>query len=1087
MSEEPVSLPSPYKGLIPYSEADAQYFFGREELRDNILASMEAFRLNLLYGASGVGKSSVLRAGVVHSIRRRTAAQLEAGERPFCVVTFNRWRDDPAAGLLNAVRRAVALYFPERPPLQLGGTLSATLERWAEEVQCEFFIVLDQFEEYFLYHPQEEGAGTLAQEFPSAVKNRNLSASFLISIREDALAKLDQFRSRLPNIFDHALRVMPLSPEEARKAIEMPLACYNELVGSGARRVTIEPELVDAILREVRTSVTVEGDWANTFGGVAPKAQIEAPYLQQVLTRLWSADAASGVLKLETYKRLGGGRKIVGSHLSSTIEQLDASEQHVAARIFRYLVTPSGTKIAQTAEDLARYSELSTEKAAAVLGKLSGTEIRILRAVAPPPDSPGAVRYEIFHDVLAAPINDWRTSYEAREREEARLQQERDTIAADTFKREQKEKAQRYRRKLVLATCIAVVLGGLSVLTFTQWRAAAVAQGTAVAAKTEAELSRDEAVRERDSARKAKAEAEGNLKDANDAKDEVQRQKDIAVSKTKDAEAAKADALKQEAVAKEEARRATIAESQLSETNRQLKLKQVELTEKQEALEREVQEKVDALTVAEQATKDADKAKRDALNKARELEITNKALSDTIGELTDARKAIDTEHKNAVDRMQAADVQTPYQKRAIRNYGSMRIDPTPTPGPKDGPREEMRPLSYPRNAAISPDAKYVATAGNDGSVRVWETDNPYEEPLYLTQAHLSDDEKKEKKYNYITAAIGQRANKDILVAATTYTTQEKEKNGNLSPTAIGVWKLELDDKGKMAGGELLYTLKGHNGLVTSLAFFSDGNFLISGSRDGTERIWNLGACSEAQELCDRSAELPRHDDDKAKPKEPVLSVAVSRDDKHVATGNTDGVTRLWVCDEAKHCTAEKPLPKRSTFAITSLDFNGDGTQIVTASEDGTARVWEVKSRGKKTTLHDRWQITVRNKPFPFPFDFDWHGRKHPSMTGAAFITGGGDGRQSPFVITSNEDGKVQVWDLETGTVVFELQGHLGRVNSAAYNPTRRLVVTAGEDDTARIWEPCDTKWDWTQIGTQKAKENFKNFCNVGKAVSELKR
>ena len=59
------ALPAtPYKGLMPYSEEDAPFFFGREAEREIITANLLASRLTLLYGASGVGKTSILRAGV---------------------------------------------------------------------------------------------------------------------------------------------------------------------------------------------------------------------------------------------------------------------------------------------------------------------------------------------------------------------------------------------------------------------------------------------------------------------------------------------------------------------------------------------------------------------------------------------------------------------------------------------------------------------------------------------------------------------------------------------------------------------------------------------------------------------------------------------------------------------------------------------------------------------------------------------------------------------------------------------------------------------------------------------------------------
>ncbi len=60
---------SPYIGLVPYSEKDAPFFFGREKERDIIIENLNACRLTLLYGPSGVGKSSILNAGVTYRLK----------------------------------------------------------------------------------------------------------------------------------------------------------------------------------------------------------------------------------------------------------------------------------------------------------------------------------------------------------------------------------------------------------------------------------------------------------------------------------------------------------------------------------------------------------------------------------------------------------------------------------------------------------------------------------------------------------------------------------------------------------------------------------------------------------------------------------------------------------------------------------------------------------------------------------------------------------------------------------------------------------------------------------------------------------
>jgi pSer/pThr/pTyr-binding forkhead associated (FHA) protein len=344
----------------------------------------------------------------------------EGGFPEFVVVLFSSWRDDPVAGLTNRVRDSVALLFKDKPVEDIppSPTLAQTLKAWTERVGGELLIILDQFEEYFLYHPHLDGEGTFATEFPRAVNCSDLRASFLISIREDGLAKLDRFKGRIPNLFDNYLRIQHLDREAARRAIEKPVDRFNLLGAKNGRRVSIEPELVEAVLEQVRAGQVVLGDAGRgVIGGGAGAAgaetQIETPYLQLVMTRLWDEEmrSESDILRLETLKRLGRPERIVRTHLDGVMSALLHAEQESAAHLFHYLVTPSGTKIAHTVPDLADYGELSQDQIKPILDKLAGAEIRILRTVGPSPNQPGVERYEIFHDVLAPAILDWRTRY----------------------------------------------------------------------------------------------------------------------------------------------------------------------------------------------------------------------------------------------------------------------------------------------------------------------------------------------------------------------------------------------------------------------------------------------------------------------------------------------------------------------------------------------------------------------------------------------------------------------------------------------------------------------------------------------------
>jgi Novel STAND NTPase 1 len=427
------TLPAcPYKGLMPYGEEDAAFFFGRESERDIVVANLMAARLTLLYGPSGVGKSSILRAGVARHLGELSDEELtERGQRDFVIVVFSAWRDDPVAGVEAAILESLRRSFPNKRLELVPGRLAERLRSLTQDLGVEIYVILDQFEEYFLYHGDEDGEGTFALEFPRLLALPDVRVNVLMAIREDALAKLDRFEGRLPNLFDNFLRLQHLDRDAARVAIEEPIRRFNQLVARD-RQVQIEPNLVEALLDQVKTGrVTVGESGLGMVEGSESVAEehIETPYLQLVMTRLWTEEmaAASGMLRLATLTRLGGAQRIVRTHLDEAMGNLPPEDQEIGARIFHHLVTPSGTKIAHTAGDLSEYTMVPKADLDKVLEKLSGGEIRILRPVAPPSDDVGDYRYEIFHDVLAAAVLDWRGRYmSSRERAEADQQHARE-------------------------------------------------------------------------------------------------------------------------------------------------------------------------------------------------------------------------------------------------------------------------------------------------------------------------------------------------------------------------------------------------------------------------------------------------------------------------------------------------------------------------------------------------------------------------------------------------------------------------------------------------------------------------------------
>jgi WD40 repeat protein len=398
-----VAPASPFKGLASFEDADrdAMLFFGRERERAVVTANLMGARITVLYGATGVGKSSLLRAGVAHGLR---------SVRDALVVVHDMWSGDPIHDLSDALGSGAS-------------SLADAAAEAAERVGGDVYLILDQFEEFFLYHEAEP----FASEIAGLVAKTALRANVLIGVRDDALARLDELKVAVPNLLANRLRLDHLDRGAGETAIVGPIAAYNRLVEPDAR-VEIEPRLVEVILHQVEVGRVGRG--ANGGGADSRRpGAIEAPYLQLVLERLWETELSRGSRRLvaETLDELGGASHIVEQHLERAMAGLSPGQQDAAAAMYDHLVTPSGTKIALRASDLARYAALDESAAREVLDRLARE--RILRGARA---NGAATRYEIYHDVLGDAILSWRDRHEASRalREEVRRRKRAHRIAA---------------------------------------------------------------------------------------------------------------------------------------------------------------------------------------------------------------------------------------------------------------------------------------------------------------------------------------------------------------------------------------------------------------------------------------------------------------------------------------------------------------------------------------------------------------------------------------------------------------------------------------------------------------------------------
>ncbi len=436
---------APYVGLRAFEADEWDRFFGRATWTKIVIANVVASRLTLLYGESGVGKTSLLQAGVEHELSASASGGSARGRSRVVPVVFRTWQGDPVRPLIAKVWEAAGT--DATAPDTLVDALRAVTEQHSSRV----VLILDQFEEYLLYHGDNEGPQSLPAQLVPLLEEPRLAAAVLISIREDALSRLDSFKRAIPRLYDNLLHLERVEQASAGEAITGPIDWYN-------RRADGEPVEIEQPLVEKILGIAAAG---NDNGEGAPT--VEFAYLQLILERLWSEARADGTtrLGLDLLERMpGGADEIVRDHVRRAVDELPEEDRDLAAEVFRYLVTPSGAKIAYTVSDLAGLTGVSPDRLERLTSVLSAQETRILRPVGVLASQQVESGVEIYHDKLAGPILAWRSEHlEERAREKARTE-ERERA------RLEKEEADAERRRRLRRIGLVAGLAALLVLLF---------------------------------------------------------------------------------------------------------------------------------------------------------------------------------------------------------------------------------------------------------------------------------------------------------------------------------------------------------------------------------------------------------------------------------------------------------------------------------------------------------------------------------------------------------------------------------------------------------------------------------------------
>ncbi|WP_437580840.1 nSTAND1 domain-containing NTPase [Sorangium sp. So ce887] len=318
---------SPFAGLSSFQEADADRFFGRAQDLAGVVARLRSQPLLAIAGASGVGKSSLVRAGVIPALKRSgegwEALVLRPGREPLAALA--ELFISPAVTLSTdllalapdsgaATRAALNERLRAEP-----GVLGAALRGWAGRAQRRLLLFIDQFEELItLGAPAGERAAFLAC-LEGIADDASSPLRVVLSVRSDFLERMAEHEHFMAAMTRGLVFLRPMGREGLREALVRPV--------EAARHEIEDPAMVEGILDALET----------TRGAL--------PLLQFTAARLWEMrDRGRRLLTRASYEALGGVAGALASHADTLLAGMSERQAKLARAVLERLVTPERTR-----------------------------------------------------------------------------------------------------------------------------------------------------------------------------------------------------------------------------------------------------------------------------------------------------------------------------------------------------------------------------------------------------------------------------------------------------------------------------------------------------------------------------------------------------------------------------------------------------------------------------------------------------------------------------------------------------------------------------------------------------------------------
>ena len=1098
-TEAPTPGEPPFKGLQYFDEQDSGLFFGRELLTEKLMEHLHESRfLSVIIGASGSGKSSLVRAGLIPALRG-------AGWNVH-VITPTAY---PLAALATELTRdaqsvtATATLMDDL--MQDPRSLSLFLAR--QNHKARTLLVIDQFEELFTLCRDEFEREAFIDNLLSTLHQSRDTFTLVITLRADFYAHLAQYPELRDAVAKHQEYIGPMAIEELRRAIEEP---------ARLGQWSFEPGLVDLILRDV---------------GEEPGA---LPLLSHALLETWKRRAGH-TLTLKGYADAGGVRGAIAQTAESVLKNLSAEEQGIARDIFLRL-----TELGEGTEDTRRrasFTELMsdpkrTKDVHNVLNVLAEARLVTLSE-----DSA-----EVAHEAL---IREWPTLREWLDQDRAGLQLHRRlTEAAHEWELLERDEGVLYRgaqlaqaREWAASHEAALnALEGAFLQASIEWNAREIAEKEALRQR-ELDIQRERAEEQTRAAGQLRRRAlflTGALivaavlavtaflfsQRANEqARLSASRELAAASISNLRADPERSILLALQSVSAGDTSEAEDALHQAVLTSRVRLAWRVDAGVMSIAFSPDgsriaatsidgITRMWDAATGQELLTLQghSDAVWSVAFNADGSQLVTAGADTNVIiwDTATGEKIATFSGHTESVSRAVFSPVANDARVATASEDGTTRIWDVKTG------RELLKVTDGSgifNTVAFSPDGTRIATGQTEGITKVWDAESG-EEVLVLSGhtdnvlavAFNLDSTRLATGGFDGTVRVWDAATGDSLLTITghhdhaIYSLAFSPDGSHLatssSDNTVKLWNVAT-------GGES-FTLAGHTGFVFGVAFSPDGARLATASMDGTARVWDLA---------------PRHELSVFKANDVISGVAIHPDGTQVASAGQDVL--VWDLDTGQ------PLYelKGHTGFVHSVKFSPDGKHLATASDDGTARIWDIKTRrellklpvgfsaniaiafspdgkrlaatGKDNTV-SIWE-TVTGKEVLI---LDGHTAPvtqlafHPEGTHLTSVSENGEdgviiwdlttGKEllvlkesgPVYALAFSSDGKhlamggpegmAAIWEMTSGKPLYSLAGHSRSIYSAAFTPDGTRLATASEDGTVKIWDTSNGE-EWLTL------------------------